>query len=79
MPPYSEEFPVGTRVQIVSRERLDEFRRRWRYHHPLTDEQLPFAGRRTTVRQAAFYHGGDVLYTLDRIPGIWHECLLSRT
>ena len=78
MSPYDEQFPVGTRVQIVSRERLEEFKRAWRYHHPLADEQLAFAGRQTTVREVAFYHGGDVLYSLDGIHGIWHEqCLVS--
>jgi hypothetical protein len=24
----------------------------------------------------AFYHGGDVLYTLDDIPGTWHEACM---
>lgn len=78
MSPYNEQFPVGTRVQIVSRERLEEFKRSWHYHHPLVDEQLAFAGQQTTVREVAFYHGGDVLYTLDGINGTWHEqCLVS--
>jgi hypothetical protein len=78
MPPYNEQFPVGTRVQIAPQERLDEFKRSWRYHHPLTLEQLSFAGRPAVVRNVGFYHGGDVLYELEGIPGLWHEqCLLS--
>ena len=78
MPPYNEQFPVGTRVQIVPQERLDEFKRSWRYHHPLTVEQLAFAGRPAVVRKVGFYHGGDVLYELEGIPGMWHEqCLVS--
>ena len=78
MPPYNEQFPVGTRVQIASQERLDEFKRSWRYHHPVTLEQLGFAGRPAIVRNVAFYHGGDVLYELEGIPGTWHEqCLVS--
>jgi hypothetical protein len=28
--------------------------------------------------EVGFYHGGDVLYTLDGIPGLWHEqCLVG--
>jgi hypothetical protein len=28
------------------------------------------------VAAIGYYHGGDVLYTLNDIPGIWHEqCL----
>ena len=76
-PPYNEQFPVGTRVQIAPRDVLEEFRRTWSYHHPLTVEQLACAGQQATVRDVGFYHGGDVLYTLDGVAGIWHEqCLV---
>lgn len=78
MPAYHERFPVGSRVRVASRERLDQFIRTWRFYNPLTAQQLPFAGRETTVRQVGFYHGGDALYTLDNIPGVWHEpCILD--
>jgi hypothetical protein len=78
MPPYQERFPVGTSVAVASRERLEEFARTWRFHHPLSAEQLSYAGRAATVREVSFYHGGDVLYTLDGVPGIWHEqCVLG--
>jgi len=73
MPPYHERFPVGSRVTVAPRERLEEFIRTWRFHHPLTAQQLSFAGRGATVREVSFYHGGDVLYTLDSVPGLWHE------
>ena len=79
MPPYNEQFPVATRVQIASKEQLEEFRRSWRYHHPLTVEQLAFAGRPAIVEKVAFYHGGDVLYTLNGIPGMWHEQCLANS
>ena len=79
MPPYNEQFPVATRVQIASKEQLEEFRRNWRYHHPLTVEQLAFAGRPAIVEKVAFYHGGDVLYTLNGIPGMWHEQCLANS
>jgi integrase/recombinase XerD len=62
----------------IIKEQLEDFRRIWRYHHPLTVEQLAFAGRPAIVQKVAFYHGGDVLYTLNRIPGMWHEqCLVN--
>ena len=76
MPPYAELFPVGTRVQVVPRSRLQDFHNTWRYHHPLQTEQLSFAGHQATVSEVAFYHGGDVLYTLSGIPGLWHECCI---
>ena len=78
MAPYHERLPVGTRVRVASLERLEEFSRTWRFHNPLTVEQLPFAGRESTVRQVGFYHGGDALYTLADVPGLWHEqCILG--
>ena len=63
-------------MRIVDRVRLEEFRRIWRYHHPLADEQMPFSGSKAQVKSVVFYHGGDELYTLDGIPGISHECCL---
>ena len=73
MPPYVERFPVGALVRIVERDRLESFQATWHYHHPLNVDQLRFAGRLARVAQVGFYHGGDVLYELDGIPGIWHE------
>jgi hypothetical protein len=26
-----------------------------------------------------FYHGGDVLYVLEGIPGVWHESCLTKS
>ena len=71
---YQEKFPVGTTVRIAGLPELERFRSEWRFHHPLEANQLGFAGRSTAVATVGFYHGGDVLYTLDGIPGIWHEC-----
>ena len=76
MPPYKEQFPVGSRVRVKLRSFLEQFQREWKYHHPISNEQLDFAGVTDTVKGAAFYHGGDVLYTLCETPGTWHEkCL----
>jgi hypothetical protein len=73
---YSASFEVGTPVRIRSLDELNAFRKSWKFHHPLADEQLAFAHRSATVETVGFYHGGDVLYTLKDVPGIWHErCL----
>jgi hypothetical protein len=74
---YVEQFPVGARVRIASRDRLETFKETWRFHHPLGADQLSFADREATVREVTFYHGGDVLYSLQEVPGIWHEQCLS--
>jgi hypothetical protein len=74
--PYKEAFPVGTKVCIAKRAALDEFMATWKYHHKLRVEQLSFANRETNVKTVGYYHGGDPVYTLEGIPGIWLEqCL----
>jgi hypothetical protein len=75
---YHEEFPVGTEVQIADGRRLDRFARTWKHRHPLEALQVSYAGVRAIVKTVAFYHGGDELYTLQGIPGIWHEICLDR-
>jgi len=76
MPAYQELYAVGTPVQIAERSALEAFRASWKYHHPLDIGQLEWGGQSATVREVMFYHGGDVLYELGGIPGIWHEqCL----
>jgi len=40
-------------------------------------EQLNYAGHVAEVEQVSFYHGGDVLYKLRGVSGIWHEQCLS--
>ena len=74
--PYNEEFPIGSVVRIIEKNKLEQFIKNWKYHHPLQPEQLEFAGQIAKVRKVGFYHGGDELYTLEDIPGLWHEqCL----
>jgi len=75
--PYKEAFPIGSRVRIADLRELTEFRRSWKYHHPLEEGQLAFAGIPATVADVGFFHGGDVLYELSGVPGQWHECCLS--
>lgn len=74
--PYKEEFPKGTKVKVADRSFLEDFHRTWRLHHKLEPEQLGFADRIATVKSVGFYHGGDELYELDGVPGIWHEACL---
>lgn len=76
MPPYAELFPRESRVRVASASALSRFRQDWKYHHPLAEEQLAFADRETVVAEIGFYHGGDVIYTLRDVPGVWHEACL---
>ncbi len=75
--PYNADFPRGTRVRIADRAALESFKVTWRYHHPLQAEQLPFAGTVATVQAVGYYHGGDELYDLAGVPGLWHEACLE--
>jgi hypothetical protein len=77
MAAYKEDFPVGSKVCIVDALRLEEFQRTWKYHHKLNAEQMAYAGKVAEVAKVSFYHGGDVLYELLGIPGIWHEQCLA--
>jgi hypothetical protein len=70
---FKEQFLVGSRVRVKPRRFLEEFKRDWKYHHPISDEQLDLAGVTDRVKGVAFYHGGDVLYTLSETSGTWHE------
>jgi hypothetical protein len=73
---YKEDFPVGTTVRVVERTQLENFRQTWKLHNPLQPEQLAFAGITARVAKVFFYHGGDELYSLQDVPGIWHETCL---
>lgn len=77
--PHDADFPVGTVVQIADRETLLAFQRPvWSFHDPLTDEQVECAGQVARVGSVGYYHGGDELYGLEGLPGLWHErCLLT--
>jgi hypothetical protein len=74
---YLEAFSVGSQVRVADRPALEEFRSTWHLHNPLQESQLEFAGRTAAVTRVGFYHGGDVLYELEGVPGIWHEQCLA--
>jgi hypothetical protein len=73
---YTPTFPVGSSVRVISRAALEGFARGRKHHHKLLPEQMEFAGATSTVKEVSFYHGGDQLYVLENLPGIWNEpCL----
>jgi hypothetical protein len=64
-------------VRIASRLVLKQFLRDWKYHKRLQPEQLNYADQFAEIEAVGFYHGGDELYKLKGIPGVWHpQCLL---
>jgi hypothetical protein len=71
-----DNFEIGETVQIADRAGLDEFFY-WKFHHPLQPNQLQHAGIIAVIVQSYMYHGGDILYELSEIPGIWHQQLLK--
>ena len=78
--PYAKRFPVGSRVRIAPRPLLELFLASWRCHHPLTAEQLGWAGDEVEVIEAGTYHGGDALYVVKGargVSGYWHEPCLA--
>jgi hypothetical protein len=80
MAPYLEDFPVGSKVRIADAQFLLDFKIAWRYHNKLEEAQVAYAGQIYQVSEVSFYHGGDVLYRLVGVPGLWHEsCLNSAT
>jgi RNAse (barnase) inhibitor barstar len=75
--PYESDFPVGTSVRIASRVALEAFMSEWKGHTPLQLEQLAYAEQVAMVSAVDYYHGGDELYELHAVPGLWHEACLS--
>jgi hypothetical protein len=61
---------------VLQKPALEAFARDWQHPHKLRSEQMDYAGTTATVREVSFYHGGDQLYVLEGVPGIWNEpCL----
>jgi hypothetical protein len=70
-------FAEGAKVRVAERAVLEEFRRSWKLHNELTPSQLQYAGQIAEVDKSYMYHGGNILYALKGIPGVWHEqCLV---
>jgi hypothetical protein len=80
MPNYHSAFNGSENVSIADIEALREFQKTWKWHHPLSDEQLAYAGKHDWIKIVSYYHGGTPLYEFASIPGFWHEsCLRDRT
>lgn len=75
---YNAVFEVGQKVRIANRDFLECFQKTWKYHNPLTSEQIDYHDKIAVVESVGFYHGGDVLYRLVDITGIWHEQCLRK-
>ena len=71
------ESEIGSEVRIADRAFLESFLEEGQYHNELEPEQLEFAGRVAKVKSVEFFHGGDEIYTLEGISGVWHEECLS--
>ena len=72
------EFQVGAEVRIADRAFLEKFLEEGQYHNELEPEQLDYAGRTARVKAVELFHGGDEIYSLEGIPGVWHEeCLAA--
>ncbi len=70
-------FAKGASVRIADRPTLEAFARTWTLHHKLDIEQLEYAGRVAKVIDVLMYHGGDILYRLEDVPGLWHQRLIA--
>jgi hypothetical protein len=72
-----DKFQVDETVQIACSETLNEFSRTWKLHHSLQSNQFQHAGQIARVKNSFMYHGGDILYELEGMPGLWHQQLLG--
>ena len=73
---YTGKYPIGSKVKIVSRDELENFRATWKYHNKLSQQQIEYADQIAEITMMYMYHGGDFLYELRDAPGIWHEVCL---
>lgn len=47
--PYREKFPAGSKVRIKDKSKLEDFRRTWKFHNPISAEQIGYAGNQDSV------------------------------
>jgi hypothetical protein len=74
---HPAKYPAGALVRVVSTRDLEGFLHTWKFNHPLRPEQLQYGGQTARVVRSMMYRGGDILYELDGIPGIWHEACVE--
>jgi hypothetical protein len=63
-------------VRIAARDASEDFAATWQFHAGLQREQFAHADKLATVKSIGYYHGGDTLYWLREVRGVWHECCL---
>ena len=78
MPAYFPAFIAGERVRIKPASFLRTYLPpEWQWHHPLSSEQIGFAGEEASIIEVSFYHCGNVLFRLQGVPGYWHEACVE--
>ncbi len=70
-------FPLGSSVRIKSTGQLEAFHRSGKLRYPPSGNQLLYGGETDSVRRITSSTRGDVLYELEKPPGMWHEQLLE--
>jgi hypothetical protein len=77
MPAYNALLAREADVRIADEGLLRQFMRpQYAYHHPVQVGMIEHAGEVAKIAEVAYYHGGDPLYTLYLVPGLWHEACL---
>jgi hypothetical protein len=74
---HGAKFPLKSSVRIKSTGQLEGFSRSGKLRYPPSGEQMEHGGQTDSVRRITFSIRGDVLYELEKAPGMWHEQLLE--
>src|ERR1700733_7625734 len=75
--PHDARFPLGSSVRIKSTGQLEGYGRSGKLRYPPSGKQMAYGGAADSVRRITFSLRGDVLYELEKAPGMWHEQLLE--
>ena len=74
---HGAKFPLGSSVRIKSTGQLEAFSRNGKLRYPPSGKQMEYGGQTDSVRRITFSIRGDVLYELEKAPGMWYEQLLE--
>jgi hypothetical protein len=75
--PHSAKFPLMSSVRIKSAGQLEAFSRNGTLRYPPSEKQIEYGDQADSIRRITFSIRGDVLYELEKAPGVWHEQLLE--
>ena len=70
--PHSAKFPLMSSVRIKSSGQLEAFSRNGTLRYPPSGKQIEYGGQADSIRRITFSIRGDVLYELEKAPGMWH-------